>query len=209
MVIEWLQSFTQTVTEEYLGSLRQKIPLAQAPSQPPTARVLAGSVERPLATPPQLLPWSQLTTLELLRVFSSERWQLRLDVNKLARVLQLLPLGISSRVDSLQLAQKLFPCFDRDANGWLDSQEFFIGLSLLCCGSTGERLGAAFHIMDLSACGEIYREELEKFVVFIAPGQTPVSEIRNLVSWLMRDNEEPGRDGIITCAEVGMRLLHD
>ena len=130
-------------------------------------------------------------------------------MNELARVLRLLPLGISSRVDSLQLAQKLFPCFDRDANGWLDSREFFIGLSLLCFDSAGERLGAAFRIMDLSACGEIYREELETFVVFIAPGQTPVFEIRNLVSWMMSDYEEPGRDGIITCAEVGMPLLHD
>ena len=156
------------------------------------------SVTPPPMRSPQL-PWASLTTRELIRVFTSETWDGRLDVNEFGRVLRRL-LGLDS-VEGSRLAAQLFPIFDRDGNGLLDFREVFVGMAMLCSDSREDKLRAVFQIMDADGSGTISRRELEQFLMTVAAWHVSMSEIRSAVSTVFRE-ADTNRSGLISFSEV-------
>lgn len=57
----------------------------------------------------------------------------------------------------------LFNTFDNDRNGVVDLGEMFSGLSVICNGSTVEKLYSAFKLYDTSRDGIIQFEELNHY----------------------------------------------
>ena len=53
--------------------------------------------------------------------------------------------------------------FDKDSNGVVDLGELFCGISLLCAGSRGEKLKAAFDLFDESKDGFVQFDELVRY----------------------------------------------
>lgn len=53
--------------------------------------------------------------------------------------------------------------FDKDSNGVVDLGELFCGISLLCAGSSGEKLKAAFDLFDESKDGFVQYSELVRY----------------------------------------------
>lgn len=61
------------------------------------------------------------------------------------------------------LIGNLFLIFDKDGDGVVDLGEIFCGISLLCAGSKGEKLKAAFDLFDESCDGFMQFEELLRY----------------------------------------------
>lgn len=53
--------------------------------------------------------------------------------------------------------------FDKDSNGVVDLGELICGVSLLCAGSSGEKLKAAFDLFDESKDGFVQFSELVRY----------------------------------------------
>ena len=178
-IVAWLDKWQDKLLEAYMGGV------SAAPSVP--SRVSG-------------LPWANLTSRELIRVFTSETWDGQLDVNEFGRVLQRL-LDLPSRAESTKLARQLFPCFDRDNSGLLDFREVFGGMALLCSDTREEKLQAVFQIMDANGSGRISPQELEQFLIAVCAWYVSMSEIRSMVAQVFRE-ADTNRSGLISFSEV-------
>ena len=178
-IVAWLDKWQSKLLEAYMGRT------SAAPS---------------VASKSSGLPWANLTSGELIRVFNSESWDGQLDVNEFGRVLQRL-LDLPSRAESTQLAKQLFPCFDRDNSGLLDFREVFGGMALLCSDTREEKLQAVFQIMDANGSGRISPQELEQFLIAVCAWYVSMSEIRSMVAQVFRE-ADTNRSGLIDFREV-------
>lgn len=70
--------------------------------------------------------------------------------------LSLGPLGLEKNL----ISERIFCFFDQNLNGFIDFEEFAMGLSVLCKGSLDEKIKAAFHGYDISQTGKISKENL-------------------------------------------------
>ena len=149
---------------------------------------------------PASLPWARLTLDGLRSILASDAWKgaFRLvDFDRLARR----AFCLDNSIESSRITSRLFHCFDRDGNGLLDFREVFIGMAILCGSTREERLEAAFSIMDADGSGTVSRDEVEEFLLTVAPRQTSEVEIQKLASAIMcgADMNDSGK---ITFLEV-------
>ena len=93
-----------------------------------------------------------------------------------------------SETEMNDLIGNIFLKFDRDGNGVVDLGEIFCGVSLLCAGSKGEKLKAAFDLFDESADGFMQFEELVRYLeaIFTITLQGMRAEIKVPVDQLAR-----------------------
>jgi Ca2+-binding EF-hand superfamily protein len=68
------------------------------------------------------------------------------------------PLGVARNL----ITERLFAFFDQDSNGRIDFSELVCGLSVLCKGTSEEKIKYAFRGYDLDSDGYITQEELFK-----------------------------------------------
>ena len=61
-------------------------------------------------------------------------------------------------------AERIFTLFDRDNDGYIDEDEFLLGVEQLVCGNETDRLQFAFNLYDLDATGTIGVHELEQIL---------------------------------------------
>eukprot|EP00658_Telonema_sp_P-2_P039079 TRINITY_DN27943_c0_g1_i1.p1 TRINITY_DN27943_c0_g1~~TRINITY_DN27943_c0_g1_i1.p1 ORF type:complete len:238 (-),score=56.47 TRINITY_DN27943_c0_g1_i1:48-761(-) len=151
----------------------------------------------PLLTP---LPasWGHLTTDSLVSAFDSQSWGGVCRVEEFAQLLtQLLR---TEPHESTQLADRLFPCFDRDGSGALSFREVFAGMAMLCAQAPERRLSAAFELIDSSGDGRISTAELRLFLRILSPFSMSVEEIAVLVATVMQ-HADSDHDGYIDYAE--------
>jgi Ca2+-binding EF-hand superfamily protein len=93
-----------------------------------------------------------------------------------------------SETEMNDLIGSIFLTFDRDGNGVVDLGEIFCGVSLLCAGSKGEKLKAAFDLFDESGDGFMQFEELVRYLeaIFTLTLQGMRAEIKVPVDHLAR-----------------------
>lgn len=68
------------------------------------------------------------------------------------------PLGVARNL----ITERLFAFFDQDSNGRIDFSELVCGLSVLCKGTSEEKIKYAFRGYDLDSDGYITQDELFK-----------------------------------------------
>ena len=139
-------------------------------------------------------PWEGITSGFLMRVFKSEAWAGTLVLSEFERVLGKLGLG------GLGIERPLFEAFDQDGNGQLDFKELFIGMALLLSATKRERLECAFMMMDANGSGRVSRDEVTKFLWFIAPRPVSEYEVVSLASRVMNE-ADVNRSGLVTFPE--------
>ena len=65
-----------------------------------------------------------------------------------------------------QMCDNLFALFDTDGNGYVDFNELASGLSILCGGSSHDKVRAAFNLYDINKDGFISLEEMVTYLRF-------------------------------------------